>query len=121
MSAFAHRFFVGQSSLPACLSDFDLAHLFQLSRDDIKALQEQFRDEHRLAAALMVPFMQVAGRTLDGFTVIPRNLLRYAADAVGVSAPSIASLRAIYQVAPDAVRSSARGQGLPGTVGGHPG
>ena len=96
MSAFAHRF-VGQSSLPARLSDFDLAHFFQLSRDDVKALQEQFRDEHRLAAALMVLFMRVAGRTLDGFTVIPRNLLRYAAEAVGVSAPSIASLRAIYR------------------------
>ncbi|MDZ5454945.1 Tn3 family transposase [Azohydromonas lata] len=96
MSAFANRF-VGQSSLPARLSEFDREYFFSLSKADIAALNEQFRDEHRLAAALMVLFMRAAGRTLDGFTVIPRNLLRYAAEAVGVSAPSIASLRAIYR------------------------
>lgn len=45
----------------------------------------------------MVLFMRVAGRTLDGFTVIPRNLLRYAAEAVGVPVVSIASLRSIYR------------------------
>jgi TnpA family transposase len=96
MSAFANRF-VGQSSLPARLSEFDREYFFSLSKADVAALNEQFRDEHRLAAALMVLFMRAAGRTLDGFTVIPRNLLRYAAEAVGVSAPSIASLRAIYR------------------------
>jgi TnpA family transposase len=96
MSAFANCF-VGQSSLPARLSEFDREYFFSLSKADIAALNEQFRDEHRLAAALMVLFMRAAGRTLDGFTVIPRNLLRYAAEAVGVSAPSIASLRAIYR------------------------
>jgi hypothetical protein len=47
--------------------------------------------------ALMVLFMRVAGRPLDGFTVLPRNLLRYAAGALGVAAPSIASLRSIYR------------------------
>lgn len=39
--------------------------------------------------------MRVAGQPLDGFDVLPRNLLRYAAEAVGVSAPTIASLRSI--------------------------
>jgi hypothetical protein len=32
-----------------------------------------------------------------GFTVLPRNLLRYTAGALGVAAPSIASLRSIYR------------------------
>jgi hypothetical protein len=45
----------------------------------------------------MVMIMRVAGRPLDGFNVLPRNLLRHAAQVVGVSPPSIASLRSIYK------------------------
>ncbi|CAN7750496.1 DUF4158 domain-containing protein [Variovorax sp. LjRoot84] len=41
--------------------------------------------------------MRVAGRPLDGFNVLPRNLLRYTAAMVGVSPPSIAALRSIYK------------------------
>ena len=81
MPAFALRF-VGQEGLPARLSEFD---------------REQFRGDRRLPAALMVMFMRVAGRPLDGFNVLPRNLLRYTAQALGVSPPSIASLRSIYK------------------------
>jgi TnpA family transposase len=95
MSAFAYRF-VGQHTLPPQLSDFDREQFFSLSSTDLEALGQQFRGEHRLAAALMVMFMRVAGRPLDGFNVLPRNLLRYAAEAVDVAVPSIASLRSIY-------------------------
>jgi hypothetical protein len=41
--------------------------------------------------------MRVAGRPLDGFNVLPRNLLRHTAQAMAVSPPSIASLRSIYK------------------------
>ncbi len=44
----------------------------------------------------MLLFMRVAGRPLDGFNVLPRNLLRYTAQKLAVAAPSIASLRSIY-------------------------
>lgn len=96
MPAFALRF-VGQESLPACLSEFDREQFFELSSADLTAIREQFRINHRLPAALMVMFMRVAGRPLDGFNVLPRNLLRYAAQALGTSPPSIASLRSIYK------------------------
>ncbi len=95
MSAFADRF-VGCDCLPGRLSEFDREHFFTLTKVDVDALKDQFREGHQLAAALMVLFMRVAGRTLDGFTVIPRNLLRYVAGTLGVAAPSIASLRSIY-------------------------
>ena len=45
----------------------------------------------------MLMFMRVAGRPLDGFNVLPRNLLRHTAQALAVSPPSIASLRSIYR------------------------
>ena len=96
MPSFALRF-VGQEALPSRLSEFDREQFFELTPADIAAIREQFRSDHRLPAALMVMFMRVAGRPLDGFNVLPRNLLRYAASAVGVSPPSIAALSSIYK------------------------
>ena len=61
------------------------------------AIREEFRSDHRLPAALMFMFMRVAGRPLDGLTVLPSNLLRHTTQVLGVSPPSIASLRSIYK------------------------
>jgi hypothetical protein len=66
-------------------------------RADVTAIREEFRSDHRLPAALMLLCMRVAGRPLDGFTVLPRNLPRYTAQVLGVSPPSLASLRSIYK------------------------
>src|SRR4030095_16039782 len=63
----------------------------------VAAIRDQFRTDHRLPAALMVMFMRIAGRRLGGFTVLPRNLLKYTASMVGVPPPSIAALRSIYK------------------------
>ena len=96
MPAFALRF-VGQEALPPRLSEFDLEQFFTLLSDDVAAIRAQFRSDHRLPAALMLLFMRVAGRPLDGFNVLPRILLRKTAEALAVSPPSIASLRSIYK------------------------
>lgn len=96
MPAFALRF-VGQEALPPRLSEFDREQFFTLTSADVAAIREQFRSDHRLPAALMLMFMRVAGRPLDGFNVLPRNLLRHTAQVLAVSPPSIASLRSIYK------------------------
>jgi len=83
--------------LPPRLSESDLEQFFALLSDDVAAIQAQFRSDHRLPAALMLLFMRVAGRPLDDFNVLPRSLLRKTAEALGVSPPSIASLRSIYK------------------------
>jgi len=88
MPAFAQRF-VGQETLPSRLSEFDREQFFELSSADVTAIREEFRSDHRLPAALMLMFMRVAGRPLDGFTVLPRNLLRHTAHVLGVLPPSI--------------------------------
>ena len=96
MPAFALRF-VGQEGLPPRLSEFDREQFFALTLADVAAIREQFRSDHRLPAALMLMFMRVAGRPLDGFNVLPRNLLRHTAQVFAVSPPSIASLRSSYK------------------------
>ncbi|MDM0050627.1 Tn3 family transposase [Variovorax sp. J22R115] len=95
MSSFAMRF-VGQEALPSRLSEFDREQFFELGSADVEAITQQFRVSHRLPAALMVLFMRVTGRPLDGFNVLPRNLLRRTAELLGISSPSIATLRSIY-------------------------
>ena len=96
MSTYAYRF-VGQDSLPKRLSDFDLNQFFQISTDDITAISAQFRVDHRAPAALMVLVLRAAGRPLDSFTLVPANLLRYVGASFKTAAPTIASLRSIYQ------------------------
>lgn len=96
MPSFALRF-VGQEALPSRLSEFDREQFFELTPADVASIREQFHNDHRLPAALMVMFMRVAGRPLDGFNVLPRNLLKYTAGMVGVPPPSIAALRSIYK------------------------
>jgi hypothetical protein len=96
MSTYAYRF-VGQEKLFSRLSEFDREQFFQLTAADIQALDEQFRSDHRAPAALLVLFLRAAGRPLDSFTMLPRNLLRYVGETFKTSAPTIASLRSIYQ------------------------
>ena len=96
MSTYAYRF-VGQERLASRLSELDREQFFQLTPADIQAIGQQFRSDHRAPAALMVLFLRAAGRPLDSFTVLPRNLLRYVGETFKTSAPTIASLRSIYQ------------------------
>ena len=79
------------------MSDFDLDLFFQLTPDDVKAISEEFRTDHRAPVALMVLFMRASGRPLSQFSLLPRNLLRYVGEIFKTAAPTIASLRAIYQ------------------------
>ena len=96
MSTYALRF-VGQENLSNRLSDFDLNQFFQLTEADIKVVGAQFRSDHRASAALMVLYLRAVGRPLDSSTVLPRNLLRYVGETFRTAAPTIASLRSIYQ------------------------
>lgn len=96
MSTYALRF-VGQERLSNRLSDFDLNQFFQLTESDIKAVGAQFRSDHRASAALMMLCLRATGRPLDSSTVLPRNLLRYVGETFRTAAPTIASLRSIYQ------------------------
>lgn len=99
MTHYALRY-VGADALPSKLSDFDLQQYFRLSNTDVAALTERFRADHRGAAAILLLFLRASGRPLDRFATIPRTLLRYVGDALGIATPTIASLRAIYQRRP---------------------
>jgi TnpA family transposase len=99
MSTYAYRY-VGQEGLPARLSDFDQRQFFQLRDDDIQAVRQRFRQDRRAAVALRLLFLRAAGRPLDRFAAVPRNLLHHVCEAFGSPLLSIASLRTLYQRRP---------------------
>jgi TnpA family transposase len=95
MASYEFRF-VGADRLPNKLSDFDIQQHFALSRDDVAAIKARFKADHRAGAAVLLLFLRASGRTLDRFSVLPRQLFRYIGEALSVQAPTIASLRTIY-------------------------
>ena len=93
--SFAKRF-VGTENLPTRLSEFDVQRSFSLSTDDIAAVAERFRHDHRVAAAIQMLFLRASGRPMDRFASVPKTLLRFVCEAFQTPAVSIASLRSLY-------------------------
>lgn len=89
--------YVGKDSLPTRLSEFDVEHYFALTASDVAAINQKFRRAGRPGAAIQLVFLRASGRTLDQLNTLPRHLLRYIGEKLGVETPTIASLRTIYQ------------------------
>jgi TnpA family transposase len=103
MSGYLSRY-IGADRLPRNLSDFDIEIYFRLPAETIQAIkQRSAADRHpgaenRLVAlATQIVFLRTTGRTLDNVAALPVALLKYIGTELGVPAPSIASLRSMYQ------------------------
>jgi Domain of unknown function (DUF4158) len=96
MSGLEFRY-VGQDRLPARLSEFDVERYFALTDSDVAAINERFRRDRRAGAAIQLVFLRASGHTLDHVGTLPRQLLRYVGEKLGLPTPTIASLRTIYQ------------------------
>ena len=96
MSGLEFRY-VGQDRLPTRLSEFDVERYFALTDNDIAAINERFRRDRRAGAAIQLVFLRASGHTLDHVGILPRQLLRYVGERLGLPTPTIASLRTLYQ------------------------
>ena len=81
---FARRF-IGAATLPSRMSELDVQQFFSLSKDDISAVCERFRDDRPVAAAIQLLFLRASGRPMDRFATVPKVLLRSVCDCVGVA------------------------------------
>jgi len=79
------------------MSELDVQQFFSLSKDDISAVCERFRDDRRVAAAIQLLFLRASGRPMDRFAAVPKVLLRSVCEALGSPSVSIASLRSLYE------------------------
>jgi TnpA family transposase len=89
--------YVGQDRLPARLLEFDVERYFALTDSDIAAINERFRRDRRAGVAIQLVFLRASGHTLDHVGTLPRQLLRYIGERLGLPTPTIASLRTLYQ------------------------
>jgi hypothetical protein len=88
---------VGQVRLPGRLSEFDVERYFALTDSDIAAISGKFRRERRAGVAIQLVFLRASDHTLDHVGTLPRQMLHYIGERLGLSTPTIASLKTLYQ------------------------
>ena len=93
-----HATYLGRRRIPRDLTAFELEAFFSFTAAECSAIRVR-RDssELHLGLALQVGFLRMSGRQLDKVGVVPPLLWKHLGAQLGVAAPEVASLRAIYR------------------------
>jgi TnpA family transposase len=92
--------YLGMTVLPRQLTPIELDTFFAFSDAELTAINSRYKSNLRIAAAIQLGFLKMAGRPLDALKVIPRELLKRVGEQLNLPAPTIASLRSIYRRRP---------------------
>lgn len=92
-----HTTFLGMRGLPHDISDFEMKAFFTFDGAERDAINARRGDSHKLGLALHIGFLRMSGRLLGAFRVIPVALWRHLGNELGIAAPEVASLRAMYE------------------------
>ena len=92
-----HTTFLGMRGLPRDISDFEMKAFFTFDGAERDAINARRGDSHKLGLALHIGFLRMSGRLLGAFRVIPVALWRHLGNELGIAAPEVASLRAMYE------------------------
>jgi hypothetical protein len=79
------------------MSAFKVRRFFTLQSGDRQPLRRRFRSRTRLGAALQLGFLRMTGSTLDAFDYVRRPVLEYLSRQLGMPAPELTTLRALYR------------------------
>ncbi len=88
--------FLGMRELPRDISDFEMKAFFTFDGAEREAINARRGGAHKLGLALHIGFLRMSGRLLGAFRVVPVTLWRHLGNELGVDAPEVASLRAMY-------------------------
>jgi Domain of unknown function (DUF4158) len=88
--------FLGLRELPPEISAFELQAFFTFSGAERAAIEERRHPAHKLGLALHIGFLRMSGRPLDAVRMVPANLWQHLSAELGIDAPDLASLRALY-------------------------
>ena len=88
--------YLGMRELPRDISGFELQAFFTFSPAERALIDARRGDAHKLGLALHIGFLRMSGRLLDAFRIVPPALWRHLGKELGVDAPELASLRALY-------------------------
>jgi hypothetical protein len=92
--------YLGWRRFPRELSAFEVRQFFSFSPEDRYALRRRFRQRARLGAAIQLGFVRMTGAVLDILDHVPRPVLAHAGQQLGLAAPELATLRALYRRRP---------------------
>lgn len=88
--------YLGMRELPRDITAFELQAFFTFSRAERELIGARRGESLKLGLALHIGFLRMSDRVLDAFRIVPPALWRHLGSELGVDAPEIASLRALY-------------------------
>ena len=89
--------YLGIEAIPDTLTNAEIEFFFRLNPEGRRLLASRRRQMTRLGLVLHIGFLRMSGRHLPALERVPSSVLAYAAAEVGVPAPQLATLRAIYR------------------------
>lgn len=92
-----HTHYLGLNTIPPDLSEFEIHYLFNFSCAELDAIRSRYTDHHRLAVAIQIGFLKMTGRPLNTLQSILRPVLQHVGKQLGIEAPSLTSVRALYR------------------------
>src|SRR5665213_175925 len=89
--------YLGRRAFPAELTDFELRQFFTFDEIERADIRRAFRSRLRLGAALQLGFLRLTGASLHSMEYVPAAVLKLLGLQLGVPAPDLATLRALYR------------------------
>ena len=91
-----HTTYLGLKDLPRELSTFELQAFFTFSSTERAVIDARYGATHKLGLALHIGFLRLSGRSLNAVRVVPATLWAHLGKELGVHAPELATLKALY-------------------------
>jgi len=88
---------LGRRSLPRDLSGFEIEAFFTFSGNERRVIEERRGPALKIALALQIGFLRMTGRLLEAVRMVPPALWQHLGQQFDVTAPDLASLRAMYR------------------------
>lgn len=91
-----HSTYLGLNELPRDISTFELQSFFTYRGTEREAINTRRGDAHKLGLALHIGFIRMSGRLLNSVRILPSPLWHHLGGELDITAPELASLRALY-------------------------
>jgi hypothetical protein len=91
-----HTTYLGMRELPREISTFEMEAFFTFECAEREVIDARRSNPLKLGLALHIGFLRMSGRLLNTFRVVPPTLWRHLGNELGIDAPEVASLRAMY-------------------------
>jgi TnpA family transposase len=89
--------YVGLNAIPGDLSAAEIEHFFTPRGREVAVVARRRKAITRFGLILHIGFLRLTGRTLNSFQILPASVLQHVAIQADMTAPQIATIRAIYR------------------------